>query len=145
MTNKTTKIPESVKIITTKDVQLLDKGPFIILSKLWKIPVEGASNKENGKDIDDKEEEGMKVEVDFFGKDCNSAGNDPQEGESVSVVPEEIRASDERSDGLHLIDEGLISEGLIIDYAIRNMLFWNFSKISRGMRESEQNFNSRKI
>ncbi len=112
MTNKTTKIPESVKIITSKDVQLLDKGPFIILSKLWKIPVEGASNKENGKDIDDKEEESMKVEVNFFGKDCNSAGNDPQECESVSVVPEEIRAGDERSDGLHLIDEGLI-----IDYA----------------------------
>ncbi len=44
MTNKTTKIPESMRIITSKDVQLFDKSPFIILSKPWQVPVEGTSN-----------------------------------------------------------------------------------------------------
>ena len=104
-----------MRTITSKDVKLLDKSPFIILSKLWQVPVEGTSNKENSEDIDDKEEEGMKVEVDFFSDDGNSAGNNPQESESVSVVPEEIRASDEWSDSLHMIYEGLNYKGLIID------------------------------
>lgn len=76
-------------------MQLLDKSPFVILSKLGQVPVKGTSDKENSEDIDDEEEEGMKVEVDFFSNDGNSAGDDPQEGKSVSVVPEEIRTSDE--------------------------------------------------
>lgn len=58
-------------------MQLLEKSPFIILSKLWQVPVEGPSDKENSEHIDDKEEGGMKVEVDFFSKDGNSAGNYP--------------------------------------------------------------------
>jgi hypothetical protein len=37
----------------------------------------------------------MEVEVDFFCEDGNGAGDDPEEGEAVSVVPEEVGAGDE--------------------------------------------------
>ena len=79
MTNKTTKIPKFQQIITSKNVQLLDKTPLIVLSKPWKIPVKSATYQKDSKNIDDKEEQGMKVEIDSFGKNGNAACYDPQE------------------------------------------------------------------
>jgi hypothetical protein len=61
-------------------MQLLDEGPFVVLSKSGKVSVEGATNQEDGKYIDDEEEESVKIEIDFFGKDGDSAGDDPKGG-----------------------------------------------------------------
>ena len=61
-------------------MQLFDEAPFVVLSKSGKVSVEGATNQEDGQYIDDEEKEGMKIKVDFFSKDGDSAGDDPKGG-----------------------------------------------------------------
>ena len=84
-------------------MKLLDKSPFIILPKPGKVSVKCATNQKDGQNIYNKEEGSMKVKVDFFGKNCYSTGDNPEEGEAVSMVPEKVGAGDKWSDGLHRI------------------------------------------
>lgn len=73
---------------------LLHKSPLLPLSKSAPISIGSTTNQKDSSDINDKEQQCMKVEVDLFSQNSNGTSDNPKGSKAITMVPEEVLAFD---------------------------------------------------